>query len=135
RSANARHSSIPENSQGMRNLPGSPSFLGMVGPLYATPLRVVIPFRSSLGLVTVLLGSVPDPEDEAMLELMNLDIISVRLANWRETGSSDLVRNHLRMKTDDSFGTNEYHRSDALTMSLSLATSDEMAGVEEFEFT
>nr|GFD44188.1 hypothetical protein [Tanacetum cinerariifolium] len=26
-------------------------------------------------------GSVPDPEDEAMLELMNLDIISVRLAN------------------------------------------------------
>nr|GFC49724.1 hypothetical protein [Tanacetum cinerariifolium] len=48
----------------------------------ATPLRVVIPFRSSLGLVTVLPGSVPDPEDEAMLELMNLDIISVRLANW-----------------------------------------------------
>nr|GFC08590.1 hypothetical protein [Tanacetum cinerariifolium] len=26
-------------------------------------------------------GSVPDPEDEAMLELMNLDIISIRLAN------------------------------------------------------
>nr|GEU45236.1 hypothetical protein [Tanacetum cinerariifolium] len=28
RSANARHSSIPGNLQGMRNLPGSPSFLG-----------------------------------------------------------------------------------------------------------
>nr|GFB51302.1 hypothetical protein [Tanacetum cinerariifolium] len=55
--------------------------VGMVGPLYATPLRVVIPFRSSFGLVTVLPGSLPDPEDEAMLELMNLDIIFVRLAN------------------------------------------------------
>nr|GFD04626.1 hypothetical protein [Tanacetum cinerariifolium] len=54
----------------------------IVGPLYATSLRVVIPFRSSLGLVTVLPGSVPDPKDEAMLELMNLDIISVRVANW-----------------------------------------------------
>nr|GFC85800.1 hypothetical protein [Tanacetum cinerariifolium] len=42
--------------------------VGMVGPLYATPLQVVIPFRSSLGLVTVLPGSVPDPEDEAMRE-------------------------------------------------------------------
>ncbi|GKG23775.1 hypothetical protein Tco_0391811, partial [Tanacetum coccineum] len=28
RSANANHSSIPGNSQGIRNLPGSPSFLG-----------------------------------------------------------------------------------------------------------
>ncbi|GJY06986.1 hypothetical protein Tco_0374040 [Tanacetum coccineum] len=28
RSANAKHSSIPGNSQGIRNLPGSPSFLG-----------------------------------------------------------------------------------------------------------
>nr|GFB96617.1 hypothetical protein [Tanacetum cinerariifolium] len=53
--------------------------VGMDGPLYATPLQVVIPFRSSFGLVTVLPGRVPDPEDEAMLELMNLDIISVRL--------------------------------------------------------
>nr|GFC82305.1 hypothetical protein [Tanacetum cinerariifolium] len=90
---------------------------------WATPLRVVIPFRSSLGLVTVLPGSVPDPEDEAMLELMNLDIISVRLANWfcteldkpeldklevdypgvyevrRESGKSDLICNHLRAET------------------------------------
>nr|GFA55783.1 hypothetical protein [Tanacetum cinerariifolium] len=58
----------------------------LFGPLYdefftATLLRVVIPFKSSLGLVMVLPRSVPDPEDEAMLELMNLDIISVRLAN------------------------------------------------------
>nr|GFA02831.1 reverse transcriptase domain-containing protein [Tanacetum cinerariifolium] len=48
----------------------------------ATPLWVEIPFKSSLGLVTVLPGSVPDPEDDAVLALMNLDIISVRLANW-----------------------------------------------------
>nr|GEX58060.1 hypothetical protein [Tanacetum cinerariifolium] len=52
RYTNARHSSIPENSQGMRNFPRSPSFL----------------------------GSVPDPEDEAVLALTNLDIISVKVA-------------------------------------------------------
>nr|GEZ68081.1 hypothetical protein [Tanacetum cinerariifolium] len=48
----------------------------------ATPLRVVIPFKSSLGLVMVLLGSVPDPEDEAVLELTNLDSMSIKLAIW-----------------------------------------------------
>nr|GFC93235.1 hypothetical protein [Tanacetum cinerariifolium] len=32
---------------------------------YAVPLRVVIPFKSSFGLVMVLLGRVPEPEDEA----------------------------------------------------------------------
>nr|GFB36641.1 hypothetical protein [Tanacetum cinerariifolium] len=31
----------------------------------AIPLRVVIPFKSSFGLVMVLLGSVLKPEDEA----------------------------------------------------------------------
>nr|GFB45811.1 hypothetical protein [Tanacetum cinerariifolium] len=35
------------------------------GSLYAFSLRVVIPFKSSFGLVTVLLGKVPEPEDEA----------------------------------------------------------------------
>nr|GEY68064.1 hypothetical protein [Tanacetum cinerariifolium] len=39
--------------------------VGIVGPGYAVPLRVVIPFRSSFGLVIVLVGRVPDPEDEA----------------------------------------------------------------------
>nr|GFC47662.1 hypothetical protein [Tanacetum cinerariifolium] len=52
RSANARYSSIPGNSQGMRNLPGSPNFL----------------------------GSVPDPDDEAALALTSLDTISVKAA-------------------------------------------------------
>nr|GFC03656.1 hypothetical protein [Tanacetum cinerariifolium] len=54
----------------------------------------------------------------------SVEIVLIIL-NRRESGRSDL----------DSFGTNEYHRSNALTMSLSSATSDEMAGVEEFEFT
>nr|GFA36702.1 hypothetical protein [Tanacetum cinerariifolium] len=39
--------------------------VGIVGPLYAFPLRVVIPFKSSFGLVMVLLGRVPEPKDEA----------------------------------------------------------------------
>nr|GEV79182.1 hypothetical protein [Tanacetum cinerariifolium] len=38
--------------------------LGILGPLYAFPLRVVIPFKSSFGLVMVLLGRVSDPEVE-----------------------------------------------------------------------
>nr|GEY03398.1 hypothetical protein [Tanacetum cinerariifolium] len=39
--------------------------VGIVGPLYAFPLRVVIPFKSSFGLVMVLLGRVLEPEDIA----------------------------------------------------------------------
>nr|GFA29044.1 hypothetical protein [Tanacetum cinerariifolium] len=39
--------------------------VGIVGPLYAVPLRVVIPFKSSFGLVMVLLGRVHEPENEA----------------------------------------------------------------------
>nr|GEW27094.1 reverse transcriptase domain-containing protein [Tanacetum cinerariifolium] len=35
------------------------------GSLYAFSLRVVIPFKSSFGLVTMFLGKVPEPEDEA----------------------------------------------------------------------
>nr|GFA66220.1 hypothetical protein [Tanacetum cinerariifolium] len=41
--------------------------VGIVGHGYAVPLRVVIPFRSSFGLVIVLLGRVPKPKDEANL--------------------------------------------------------------------
>nr|GEU99537.1 reverse transcriptase domain-containing protein [Tanacetum cinerariifolium] len=44
---------------------GGEDVVGIVGPLYAIPLRVVIPFKSSFGLVMLLLGSVPEPEDEA----------------------------------------------------------------------
>nr|GFC14023.1 hypothetical protein [Tanacetum cinerariifolium] len=100
RSANARHSSILENSQGMRNLPG----LVEIAP---SVLSKIIP---SIEVVMIIL-------------------------NRRESGRSDLVCNHLRTETGDNFGTNEYHRSNALTMSLSSAMSDEMAGVEELEFT
>nr|GEX35016.1 reverse transcriptase domain-containing protein [Tanacetum cinerariifolium] len=39
--------------------------IGIVGPGYAVLLRVVIPFRSSFGLVIVLPGRVPKPKDEA----------------------------------------------------------------------
>nr|GFA77269.1 hypothetical protein [Tanacetum cinerariifolium] len=147
RSANAQHSSIPRNSQGIRNFPGSPSFLGNLFSMtaeqcsfiVATPLRVVIPFKSSSGLVMVLLGSVPDPEDVAVLELINLDSILVEITSsilieivppieivliilmGMKTGRSNLIRSHLR--------------SNALTISLSSETSDETAGVEELVLT
>nr|GEZ43248.1 hypothetical protein [Tanacetum cinerariifolium] len=42
--------------------------VGIVGPGYAVPLRVVIPFRSSFGLVIVLPGRVLELEDEAAEE-------------------------------------------------------------------
>ena len=35
---------------------------GIVGPLYETPLWVVIALTSPLGLAIVLLGRVPEPE-------------------------------------------------------------------------
>nr|GFB94106.1 hypothetical protein [Tanacetum cinerariifolium] len=122
--------------------------VGMVGPLYATPLRVVIPFRSSLGFVTVLPLALNIPQDcvisfdisfkislRHILRLRNwglisrslIDLGSMKLAlvesrlveiapsvlskiipsvgvvliilNRRESGRSDLVRNHLRMET------------------------------------
>nr|GEY94482.1 hypothetical protein [Tanacetum cinerariifolium] len=44
---------------------GGEKVVGIVGPLYAIPLRVVIPLKSSFRLVMVLLGSVPELEDEA----------------------------------------------------------------------
>nr|GEX47239.1 hypothetical protein [Tanacetum cinerariifolium] len=40
----------------------------------------LVPSLTTLDGVGIV-GSIPDPEDEAILELMNLDIISVRLAN------------------------------------------------------
>nr|GFB65824.1 hypothetical protein [Tanacetum cinerariifolium] len=82
-------------------------------------------------------GSVPDSKDEAMLELMNLDIISVRLANC----GTVLVRDSTALTgagVGDVAGAEDWFflsRSNALTMSLSSATSDEMAGVEELKFT
>nr|GEV93234.1 putative reverse transcriptase domain-containing protein [Tanacetum cinerariifolium] len=45
--------------------------VGIVGPLYAFLLRVVIPFKTSFGLVMVILGRVPKPEDEAVFIFMN----------------------------------------------------------------
>nr|GFC85058.1 hypothetical protein [Tanacetum cinerariifolium] len=42
--------------------------VGIVGPGYAVPLLVVIPFRSSFGLVIVLPERVPELEDEAAEE-------------------------------------------------------------------
>nr|GFA39817.1 hypothetical protein [Tanacetum cinerariifolium] len=45
--------------------------VGIVGPGYAVPLRVVIPFRSSFGLIIVLPERVPEPEDEAVFIFMN----------------------------------------------------------------
>nr|GEZ52112.1 hypothetical protein [Tanacetum cinerariifolium] len=42
--------------------------VGIVGPGYGVPLRVVIPFRSSFELVIVLPGRVPEHEDEAAEE-------------------------------------------------------------------
>nr|GEU74973.1 hypothetical protein [Tanacetum cinerariifolium] len=43
---------------------GGEEVVGIMGPLYAFPLRVVIPFKSSFGLVMVLLGRVLEPEDK-----------------------------------------------------------------------
>nr|GFB67109.1 hypothetical protein [Tanacetum cinerariifolium] len=42
--------------------------VGIVGHGYGVPLRVVIPFRSSFGLVIVLPGRVPEPKDKAAEE-------------------------------------------------------------------
>ncbi|GKB29866.1 hypothetical protein Tco_0869267 [Tanacetum coccineum] len=39
---------------------------GIGGPSYEIPLRVVIAFKSPLGLATVLLGSELEPEEEAV---------------------------------------------------------------------
>nr|GEX35542.1 hypothetical protein [Tanacetum cinerariifolium] len=47
---------------------GEEEVVGIVGPGYAIPLLVVIPFRSSFGLVIVLPGRVPKPEDKAAEE-------------------------------------------------------------------
>nr|GEW95761.1 hypothetical protein [Tanacetum cinerariifolium] len=42
--------------------------VGIVGPGYVVPLRVVIPFRSSFGLVIILPERVLEPEDKAVEE-------------------------------------------------------------------
>nr|GFB47136.1 hypothetical protein [Tanacetum cinerariifolium] len=51
-----------------RSTTGEEEVVGIVGLGYAVPLRVVIPFRSSFGLVIVLPRRVPEPEDEAAEE-------------------------------------------------------------------
>nr|GEW65112.1 hypothetical protein [Tanacetum cinerariifolium] len=51
----------------------------IVGPWYAVPLRVVIPFRSSFGLVIVLLGRVPKPEDEAVFIFMKRSHVGLHI--------------------------------------------------------
>nr|GFC51061.1 hypothetical protein [Tanacetum cinerariifolium] len=48
------------------------------GPLYDTPLRVVIAFESLLELAIVLLGRVPEFKVEAVLAFTNLVIKSLR---------------------------------------------------------
>nr|GFA16803.1 hypothetical protein [Tanacetum cinerariifolium] len=45
--------------------------VGIMGPGYAVPLLVVIPFRSSFRLVIVLPERVPEPKDEAVFIFMN----------------------------------------------------------------
>nr|GEZ52178.1 reverse transcriptase domain-containing protein [Tanacetum cinerariifolium] len=49
----------------------STTLVGIMGPCYAVPLRVVIPFKSSFRLVMVLLGRVLKPEDEVVFIFMN----------------------------------------------------------------
>ena len=50
-------------------LGGEEEVEGIVGPLYDTPLRVVIALTSPLGLAIVLLGSVPGPEGRSFKDL------------------------------------------------------------------
>nr|GEX68289.1 putative nucleotidyltransferase, ribonuclease H [Tanacetum cinerariifolium] len=55
---------------------GGEEVVGIVGPFYEFPLRVVIPFKSSFRLVMVLLGRVPRPEDDVsqlVVEVSELD--------------------------------------------------------------
>ncbi|GJU49220.1 hypothetical protein Tco_1218775 [Tanacetum coccineum] len=107
RSANAKHSSIPGNSQGIRNLPGSPSFLGNLFKMTAEQCSCIgvelagvhwkfeplqCKSMGSNGVVngsgptvvgrvrvsSVLPGSVPDHEVEAVLAVYKLSQISVR---------------------------------------------------------
>nr|GEY99269.1 hypothetical protein [Tanacetum cinerariifolium] len=142
------------------------------------------------GLVIVLPGSVPDPEDEAILDFKSLDTISVKLANclrhtlrlrnmilvsrslisWRlinlesmklamveirlvEITTSVLIkiippieifliilmeRKTERAGVEDEAIAEDWFflsKSNALTISLSSETSDEIAGVEELVLT
>ncbi|GJX68503.1 hypothetical protein Tco_0304230 [Tanacetum coccineum] len=82
---------IPDGQQGGQyRRRGSINELAV--PFKATPLRVVIPFKSSFGLVTVLLGRVP--EVEAVLEVTNLESIIISLY----VGLKIFLRNHLEIE-------------------------------------
>nr|GFA97163.1 hypothetical protein [Tanacetum cinerariifolium] len=92
-------------------------------PLRATPTRFAL--------------RVDADTQESVVELLVPASSMAKLAIRRRIARRTPLRVHLvrLIRSQDSFGMNEYHRSNALTMSLSSATSDEMAGVEEFEFT
>ncbi|GJV92258.1 hypothetical protein Tco_1540071 [Tanacetum coccineum] len=109
RSAKALHVLIPENSHGIRNRPGSPSFfvfsveanfgirvkaseidvrwLG-IGALTGSTSGLELDFEIGLELPEVgrlrcfRRGRVPEPEVEAVLEVTNLESMSVKLAIW-----------------------------------------------------
>nr|GEX65921.1 hypothetical protein [Tanacetum cinerariifolium] len=76
---------------------GGEKVVGIVGPLYAIPLQVVIPFKSSFGLVMVLLGSVPEPEDEACMRTRSSSNL-VDESSPNPTTSNPKHRNHRRSK-------------------------------------
>nr|GFD28670.1 hypothetical protein [Tanacetum cinerariifolium] len=66
-----------------------------------------------------------------------IEIVLIIL-NGRESGRSNLICNHLRAGVGDGAGAEDWFflsRSNALTISLSSDTSDEIDGVEELVFT
>nr|GFB82486.1 hypothetical protein [Tanacetum cinerariifolium] len=75
---------------------GEEEVVGIVGPLYAFPLRVVIPF----GLVMVLLGRVLETEDEAwksQLAVEELGFNELELGNTGLGKSSQLAVEESRL--------------------------------------
>nr|GFB44577.1 retrovirus-related Pol polyprotein from transposon TNT 1-94 [Tanacetum cinerariifolium] len=81
----------------------------------ATPLQVVIPFNFSFGLVMVLLGSLPDPEDEVVLELMSLDIMFVKHIAIRY----HFIKEHVEKDTIELyFVKTDYQLADIFTKAL-----------------
>ena len=71
--------------------------VGIMGPLYEAPLRVVIAFASPLGLATVLLGKVSEPEGRSFKDFFNSEIW---LTNNRFISSWDFM-NCFNNSSDD----------------------------------